>query len=297
MSTNKAFINAYNTPVRPPIAPVLTAEPELTFNTSELVFTGVYTPPVATEETSTTSEAAEAIPTKRKPLSQVRAETMLGVRQDPPHPVASSTPQWPLACQQLLARSADKFDAVLRMLPSHSPSTLVGVVGASDGSGCSTTAICLALRSSALGFNTLLMDGNLSQAGLAKQLQVGRFTCWLDKLVTGQAIESALVRGDASGVDLLLGNTVEANELEAEPRFRASLAAGTLRRKYQRVIIDFGRANDRQAKLTADLAAALGVDFLLATASPATTEAHLSSTVASLDQQGLKLAGVIEAVA
>ncbi|QDU54429.1 P-loop NTPase family protein [Aeoliella mucimassa] len=308
MSTNKAFIDAYNTASRPkPLTTpaVSSGDTAVMFSASELVLADAFDMPYLSDEAADdsapetavateTSEPAES-PAKRKPLSQVRAETLFGLRKDASHARGSSKPNWPLVCQQVLARSADKFDAVLRKLPNESPSTLVGLVGASSPSGCSTAAICLALRSSALGYNTLLLDGNLAKAGLAEQLEVTRYSSWIDKLLAGDKIESALLQGDVSGVDLLLAKPMIGGELEPNSRFRASLAAGVLRRKYHRVVIDFGAAVVPQSGLAADLAAALGVDYLLATAAPSTTEHDLAQAVVSLDQFGLKLAGVIEA--
>lgn len=303
-TTNKAFIDAYSgTAGARTVSPIRSdAAAAVFFGTSE--FVSAAAPATIANRDEQLSEPASATQSAthraerrpgaaRRPLSQVRAEELFDL-----HESATETcePTWPPKCQQLLARAADRYDAVLRKLPGGSTGTLIGVVGAAARSGCTTTAICLALRSSALGFTTALVDGNLAHGGLAAALDMQHFTSWGKLLGTSASIASAVHPVEAVGVDLLLTNPLAAQSLEATARFRASLAAGVLRRKYERIVIDLGTPGPGEADLVADLTAAMGIDYLIAAATPQTSANDLLAARAALSEFGLNLAGVIEAV-
>lgn len=202
---------------------------------------------------------------------------------------------WPEECQQLLAAAADKYDAVLRMLPSSSCGLLIGMVGDAAESGCTTSAICLALRSAALGYSTALVDGDLTHPCLAKTLHHTSYTSWAELLSSGQSISSAIESTGEGDVDLLLAGPASTGELEAPAGFRASLAAGLLRRKYQRVIIDLGCPSTSNTSLAAELAAAMGVDFLFATTAPTSPTEQMTSTCSLLAEHNLEIAGILQA--
>ena len=156
-TTNKAFIDAYNQAKRRmPVQPVRIGE-----LADELLATGEMVSATAVNIADLPIpdqrvDRAEAAP--RRPLSAVQADELF--RFDPPA-AEQSQPRWPELCQQLLAEAAERYDAVLRMLPASHTGLLIGIVGVEPRSGCTTSAICLALRSSALGYDTLLVDGNL----------------------------------------------------------------------------------------------------------------------------------------
>ncbi len=228
----------------------------------------------------------------RRPLSAVQADELF---QFPQTERQGCEPCWPELCQNLLAQAADRYDAILRKLPNGGAGTLIGIVGAAAESACTTTAICLALRSSALGYTAALVDGNLTHGGLASVLQVDHFLSWAKLLNTSTSVATAVHSAEEVGVDLLLTDPLPTPVLESTSRFRASLAAGVLRRKYQRVVIDLGCPTQGDACLVGDLAAAMGIDFLIATATPSTTAGDLAATSAAMEQCGLELAGVVEA--
>ena len=106
---------------------------------------------------------------------------------------------------------------------------------------------------------------------------------------------SAILSADDDGVDLLLTEPLAESRLESTSRFRASLAAGLLRRKYQRVVIDLGCPQHIGGSMVADLTAAMGLDHIIATTTPATTTDQLDTTRTALADIGLTIAGVIEA--
>lgn len=311
-TTNKAFIHAYSSSqtagnVRPlrgeqrthAFFGTSTHESSNASIEAEAVIHAVAT----SDESPTSTPGAETITVEtpridrppsavRRPLSAVQAEEIFGFESPP---LKTCTPVWPQTCQQLLARSADRYDAVLRKLPASDHGVLIGIVGTAPQSGCSTTSICLALRSAALGFTAALVDGNLTHGGLAASLQVDRFLSWGSLLQSNAAVTSATQTANDVGVDLLLTEPLQATLLDSTARFRASLVAGALRRNYERVVIDLGCATHDDASTIAELATAMGVDYLIATATPRTTSDQLHATSKKLHEHGLKLAGVIEA--
>ncbi len=306
-TTNKAFIDAYRQSstarqVRPlrgaDLTDALAGTGEVVSATVDGDLVSMPSKPVTQPVDLPTStieqprvDHAEAAP--RRPLSAVQADELFGIDANTS---GHCTPRWPESCQQLLASAADRYDAVLRKLPTESTSSLVGIVGAGPRSGCTTTAVCLALRSAALGFETALVDGNFTRSGLAATLEVDSYLSWAALLESDASVATAILSTDDCGVDLLLTDPLAAQRLESTSRFRASLAAGLLRRKYQRVFVDLGCPHREDELMVVDLAAAMGVDFLLAASTPSTDAAQIVATAAALDRFGLSIAGVIEAV-
>lgn len=329
---NKAFIDAYQSPRTTQPQPVVpegeydSFEYETFVGTSELVSATATVLRIDGGHAEASSNAPHQRPnTKpatpqsvfgmgktsvgaRRPLSTVQAERegradATSVEAPASHSRALTggnifepvEPCWPEECQQLLATAADKYDAVLRMLPASSAGLLLGIVGDAVASGCTTTAICLALRSAALGYSTILVDGNLPQPDLACALKCSQYSSWGELLATSQSIATAIQSNGQGDVDLLLTGPNSIAELNAPARFRASLAAGLLRRKYQRVIIDLGQPRASDECLAADLAAAMGVDFLFATTAPTSQADNLASACAVLAKHSLEIAGVLQA--
>lgn len=317
-ATNRAFIEAYSAPARRSATPAAVA-PEaadraasacgaelassVELGSSELVLADAS----MAAEPLTVAAIAENGPapttggkrlSPKRPLSQLQAEELFGFRETPkPAQQAALAPEWPQRCQQLLGLAADRYDAVLRHAPSATNSSLIGVVGAGPEVGCTTTAICLALRSSALGFRTALVEGNFASGGLAKALNMAQFTCWSTALSSDIAVTHTTISTGDVGVDLLLALPRDAGELDATARFRASLAAGVLRRNYQRVVVDLGFPTEGSSLYpSADLAAALGIDMVLGVTAPHTLTDALDSTAATLAEHGLQIAGLVEAV-
>ena len=302
-STNQAFIDAYRSGARNQrVSPIRTGEDAQTFFAGGEIVAATVSSTVDLEQAevapphSVSTDEAPSIDrdrrTARRPLSQVQAENLFELPQPDS---AAFDPTWPEQCQELLAKAADRYDTVLRKLPSQATGTLVGIVGTGGQTGCTTTAICLALRSSALGHRVALVDGNLSHGGLAAALEVDSYASWARVLASNAPIATAIQSAEDVGVDLLLTEPIGTPTLEATARFRASLAAGVLRRNYERVIVDLGSPTASKVNLVADLTAAMGIDFLIATATPNTTDNDLKATAAALSEFGLNLAGVIEA--
>lgn len=304
-STNQAFINAYQRP-RPAAAITGAASPEAvstaaapycdfaasagfaqvdSFDTTTALSASVE------PATATANDDRAAAPAPRRPLSQVQADQLFGFS---PRPVEKPSLQWPEVCQRLLARSADGYDTLIRQLPTQSAGVLVGLVGAASGTGGTTTAICLALRSAALGYNACLVDGDLAGSRLASTLGMGRTACWLAAMESGASIMSIAHTAQDVGVDLLLAGNSHEGQLSSTARFRTSLAAGMLRRKYQHIYVDLGSMGADNSDAIADLAAALGVDYLIATSTPHHAHA-LPAAVAALAQHGLTFSGIVEA--
>lgn len=307
-TTNKAFIDAYKTPPsrsasrlaaeQSQVAAQLASCSEIVlgepFTFDSIDLPGVAEPEAAEVAETQPAETAQAVPqpSVRRPLSQVQAGELFGLA---PTARRTSQPEWPAGCQQLLARAADRFDTLLRQLPSSSTGTLIGVIGAAPGAGCTTTAICLALRSSALGLRAALIDANLTSCGLAAALSLQQFTSWTDTLETGDSILNATYTASEVGVDLLLARSLDQAQLSSTARFRASLGAGSLRRHYDRVIIDLGCPAHDSGQSAADLAAAMGVDILLACRTAACSDDQVASAVAALGDYGVQVGGLIEA--
>ena len=288
MTTNKAFIDAYQSSFSKPAVSSIDTDP--------LIDAFFGTEPTTTSETPIELRVPRIDPPQgavRRPLSAVQADEFANIGGPT---VSACTPQWPVLCQQLLAQAADRYDAVLRQLPQTSTAALIGVVGATPQAGCTTTAICLALRSAALGFAAALVDGNFASGDLARTIQVEQYSSWGALLGSSMSIATAIQTADDVGLDLLLTDALRESGLESTARFRASLAAGVLRRKYQQVIIDLGCPTETGAGLLADLSTAMGVDFLIATTSPSTTQANLDNITTTLGDHGLQISGVIEAV-
>lgn len=310
-ATNKAFIEAYGAMARksasssatptsvadctPSASNTLLGSSELVLATTDIAAEPLTVTAIA-ESTATTTQASKR-PAPRRPLSQLQAEDLFGF--DKPRSAsrpATSALQWPPRCQQLLGLAADRYDALLRQAPTATNSALMGVVGAGPQSGCTTTAICLALRSSALGFRTALVEGDFTSGGLAKALKLSEFTCWSTALTSETAVATTVIATGDVGVDLLLTKPHPEGELDSTARFRASLAAGALRRNYQRVVVDLGCPANGKSYPSADLAAALGVDMVVGVTAPHTTDEVLDSTNVALAEYGLKFAGLLEAV-
>ncbi|WP_425396854.1 tyrosine-protein kinase family protein [Aeoliella sp.] len=298
-ATNKAFIDAYNSSPSRPVArhaPQQPLELEPLMSSSQIVLSEPFTfdsanlPEVQPAQPNATELSDAKQPAVRRPLSQVQAGELFGIN---PAPARTSEPQWPEGCQQLIARAADRFDSLLRQVPSSSTGTLIGVAGVAPGVGCTTTALCLALRSSALGLRAALVDANLPSFGLGKMLELDHYTSWTDALVTGESILNTAHTATEVGVDLLLARSLPDAQLSSTARFRTSLAAGALRRQYDRVVIDLGCPTSGQS--AADLAAAMGVDYLIACRTPAANDDQVASTVAAMGEFGVQVNGLVEA--
>lgn len=293
-ATNKAFIDAYNSSRR--TSPVRTPQLDVGPVESQVVTVHAAGVPVGTIDTSEVRDWANTTPTSapvrrpvaRRPLSQVQADELFGFA--PPRKQPSGC-QWPEVCQQLVAQGADRYDTLLRQLAGGTTGIILGIVGVKPGSGCTTTAICLALRSSALGRHTALVDGDITRGRLAKNLGIEQYASWPEVLATGESIQSARVAADDVGIDLFLGGSHRSTQVESATRFRASLAAGVLRRQYERVILDLGSTDRGEL----GLATSMGIDYLFATKTPDCTDADVRAMVQALTAAGLGLAGLIEA--
>lgn len=303
-STNKAFINAYKQPARRATAPEASATSELatahlagpycdyaTAHAGDFSHAESFDTSTLSCDTPTAEPRPAIAPTPKRPLSEVQAEHIFGFTQ---RRVETNRPQWPEVCQGLLARAADGYDTLIRQLPDGTSGTLVGLVGVAPEAGGTTTAICLALRSAALGHNVALMDGDLAGGQLAATLRIHHPACWLSALEAGVSITSIASTADDVGVDLLLAGKSHEGGLTSTARFRASLAAGMLRRSYQHTFVDLGSIRPDSAETIADLAAAMGLDYLIATTTPRHAQS-LGDAVAALAEHNLTFAGVVEA--
>lgn len=288
-STNRAFIDAYRS--RRVVQPAAsTARPF-----AEPPILVVEEAEDSTEPVATANARCEPVkgPSSRRPLSTFRDQVAAPGRGTSTIRAASAESLvWPERCRQLLAAAADEYDTVLR---SATSGPLVGIIGASPEVGCSTTAICLALRSASLPCPTALVDANLAAPGLAAMLGAKVDRPW-NQVLKGDELLTAVVRASSEGIDLLLAGPAALDELTPTAKFRASLAAGWLRREYERTIFDLGSvATPGGDRLAADLAAAMRLDQLLVVTGRRTTNDELACTLRRLNSRQLQVTGIIAA--
>lgn len=206
----------------------------------------------------------------------------------------SGSPRWPTICQQLLADVSCEYDTLLRAtVATSSTGMLLGVTGVTPQSGCTTTAICLALRAAALGKSTLLVDADWDRPNLASILELQPSEPWPSLIRQGRPVtEGFLSRGDA-GVDLLLNAKGNVLDVDATNTLRLTLAAGAMRRKYQCVIFDLGCVADEHPG--GRIATALGIDQVLLVANPTSTDREVELACSSIERRRMALHGILQA--
>lgn len=207
---------------------------------------------------------------------------------------SSVGPRWPVICQHLVSEVGREYDSLLRSLTETAGTgVLVGVGGVAPKGGCTTTAICLALRAAALGKSTLLVDADLDQPDLASMLGLKSPEPWPNLIKQGRPLMDGILFKRDVGVDLLLNAKGASVGDDAASTFRLGLAAGALRRKYQCVIVDLGLLADERAG--AYVASAVGVDHVLLVAGPDSSDREVDLALGCIEHRQLAVSGILRA--
>ncbi len=230
-------------------------------------------------------------PGTKRPLSSF----LHSFDQPTERPAAKSPPriaQWPSTALELLAAAAPAYDKLIAGFPrGTTQGALIGVFGCGPGLGTTTTAICLALRSATHGTSTLLVDANVASPTLAEQLALPVEFPWIRSLREGAPLERAIVSGGEVAIDLLLAQLHGEHELDPWARFHVGNAAGQMRRRYQRTLVDLGH------HLTAatEVIATLAIDEIVLVGGPATMAEELQRVEQALTIQGQYVSGTLRA--
>ena len=160
--------------------------------------------------------------------------------------------------------AAAQYDEALRSLCStHDGTLLLGVLSSRPKTGCTTAAICLALRAATLGLRPLLLEA--TSASLADQLGMSTKTGWWPLTVRRESPLRAAHFDARSGVAVLPSGDALPDEIEPAELFELASAIGTLRQKHRIVIVDLGAVDTpTSAARTTRLSSAMGIDRLIA---------------------------------
>lgn len=244
------------------------------------------------DDTHTTQEATRgtAAGTKR-PLSSFLHNFDQPADRSPA-PARRQNAQWPPTALELLAAAAPAYDKLIaRFHHGSTHGSLIGVVGCGPGVGTTTTAICLALRSSTHGASTLLVDADLASPIMAERLNLSVGAPWIRTLREGTPLERAIIPGGDVAVDLLLTRSKAECELDPWTRFHVGNAAGQMRRRYQRTLVDLGH----QLPGAVEVIAALAIDEIVVVGGPQTTTEELQRAQQTFTDQGLRVSGFLRA--
>jgi Mrp family chromosome partitioning ATPase len=207
--------------------------------------------------------------------------------------------RWPAVCRQLSHERASELDSVVDrvLFAATERPPVVGTLGLFAGSGCTTTALCLASRLAGRRCRAILVDGNFSSPGLARCLDVVPTLGWQEALVNGSPIEDAIVRAVDDQLDLLAQSAARPGdllELIAGPE--TSQSAQLLRQEYELVLVDLGAFFDPASQpLALELVRQMGIDTVIAVAGPNAADPRDLATVAEyLQASGCELLGIVE---
>ena len=122
--------------------------------------------------------------------------------------------------------------------------SLIGVMGAARGVGCTTLVGCLARLLVQAGKTVAIVDGDFTRPALAQQLGLAVETGWEDVLSGRTPLAEAVVHSLDDSLALLplvQGGAAAAEKLGA---IHASVTAGVLRYHYDMVLFDLGAVGD-----------------------------------------------------
>ncbi len=208
---------------------------------------------------------------------------------------ASGELVWPEICADLLAEAAPQYDGALRNLVAAHPESLVlAIVATRPKLGCTTTAMCLALRAATLGMRPLLLEA--SDSHLGQQLGMSADNGWW-QLATRRDSPLRAIRFDArSGVAVLPTGAPLPAQVDSATMFELGSICGTLRQKHRAIVVDLGViTSPTESARAGRLLSAIGVDSILALA-PAGDEAGVVSLRSNLATHASQLAGVLGVV-
>ncbi len=206
---------------------------------------------------------------------------------------------WPRPSRRLRRVASQQIerlaDSVLRK--AKSGGKLIGVAGCSQGEGCTTVLLAVALRLIELGQKTLLFDGDIVRPRLPEQLALANEMGWRDVAVGSIPLEDAVTQSDSECL-ALLPYCGQATPMDGpEPSEQAITALlDRVRAHYDLVLIDLGGAltsggngTALAEKLAEQIDSVLTVQNVQVTSPP-----HLAMLRQHLRRLGVEDAGIIE---
>jgi Mrp family chromosome partitioning ATPase len=174
---------------------------------------------------------------------------------------------------------------------------LIGVMGMFSDVGATTTALCLAARSTGPGQRVVVADGNLVRPRLASLLDAVPTAGWEEFLKHAAPLAEAAIHAAGDNLDVLaLGTRPVKDPQTLAGGLQAAVTAGVLRHAYDMVLLDLGTFFDPASQPTVlELASNMGVDAVVAVTGPEPADPRdLATIVEHLDRCGSEFLGVIE---
>jgi Mrp family chromosome partitioning ATPase len=154
---------------------------------------------------------------------------------------------WPQVCRTLSSEIGDSLDAMVDqyMGADAGNSQTVGVIGTSQGAGCTTIALLLAQqlcqRDSVAGpAEVLLIDADLRNADLARSIGLAPQSCWNEINDAKAALGDALIESIADQLvvmPILRERPRAATEIDQQRLLADVTKLGT---QYRKIVIDLG---------------------------------------------------------
>jgi Mrp family chromosome partitioning ATPase len=206
--------------------------------------------------------------------------------------------RWPTVAQSLTTRHRAQWAPLVQTVLAADAAgrSLIGVVGAARGAGCTTAVGCLAFLFAEAGKTVAVVDGDFATAGLARSLGLSVDVGWEDVLAGRSPLAESVIHSLDDRIALLplvKGGSAAAEQIDG---IHASVTAGVLRYHYDIVLFDLGAATDqRQCDAACRIARRCRLDAVLLIAAPGTSAALADARLAEAAPELASLVlGVIE---
>jgi Mrp family chromosome partitioning ATPase len=204
---------------------------------------------------------------------------------------------WPSICESLLFQAAAAFDRLTSELTmcAHSGRKRVGLASCTAGQGCTTAVLCTARQLAAQGLRCVLVDANLRNATLARQLGVAVQSGWEDVLGGEVTLGEVVVTSLEDALALVPRRLPELPGRRPESTLRAAVTFELLSEYYDLVLVDAGPASgdERLADLAA-CAALLRLDVVYLVCDVRQEPADRQRAAEALAKHALDVRGVVE---
>jgi len=200
---------------------------------------------------------------------------------------------WPRICRRLIAHAPEELDRLAdALLAVHSQGQKVLAMGACrQGEGATTMLLCAARRLAERGIKSVLVDADLVQPQLAKQLGVQSQLGWnetSDK--EGRTLDEAIVEAVANNAALLPATASAAiGETVASSLARLPGCLEVLREHYDMVLVDLGPLENIHAADVDEIDA-----VALVQNRHITSEGDLLATAQKLAAAKVNVVGIVE---
>jgi Mrp family chromosome partitioning ATPase len=201
-----------------------------------------------TAPTSLAAQGPESVETPElRPLSSYRKQ------ETPTAPVAALEVDrlaWPSACRMLIERAGSELESAAAMIAEQSltESQTLAIASTDDGEGCTTIALCMAIKLAERGARVCLVDGNVSRPQVAELVGLEPER-GLESILAGEAtLGEVLIESLEDRLTLLpLCKPIGAEMIERS-KLRQTVTFGELRDQFDIVLVDAGCVGSPKAR-------------------------------------------------